>query len=172
MILGVDPGTRRCGYGVVDARAQGLAYVECGVIEMPARAPLSERLAELQNSLREVVEELRPTVMAVEEVFHGIDARAALVLGHARGVVLAVAGARGLPVFAYPPATVKRSVTGAGRAPKSQVASVVRSLLKLRRVPSADAADALAVAICHAHHTTMMRLRAASRLSQAKGVRR
>jgi crossover junction endodeoxyribonuclease RuvC len=169
LILGVDPGTRRCGYGVVDARAKGVTYVECGVIEMPARAPLSERLAELQDSLREVVEELSPEVMAVEEVFHGIDARAALVLGHARGVVLAVAGARGLPVFAYPPATVKRSVTGAGRAAKSQVAFVVSSLLKLRRVPSADAADALAVAICHAHHTTMTRLRAASR---SEGVRR
>ena len=151
-ILGVDPGTRRCGYGVVDGDGARLAYVECGVIEPRARDPLERRLADLAGSLAEVIAELRPEVVAVEDVFHGIDARAALVLGHARGVVLAQAGAASLPVHAYPPATVKKSVTGYGLAVKEQVGQVVRALLGLRRPPRVDAADALAVAICHAHH--------------------
>jgi crossover junction endodeoxyribonuclease RuvC len=152
-ILGVDPGTRRCGYGVIDVTAlRRLGYVECGVIEPPARAPLEQRLAALASELREVIDELSPSEVAVEDVFHGIDARAALTLGHARGVVLAAAGAAGLAVRAYPPATVKRSVTGYGRAAKEQVGRVVQALLALRRAPRVDAADALAVAICHAHH--------------------
>ncbi len=151
-ILGVDPGTRRCGYGVIEADGGRLRYVECGVIEPPARAPLAERLAELASTLAELVTELAPQEVAVEDLFHGIDARAALTLGHARGVALAAAGAAKLPVHAYPPATVKRSVTGHGRAGKTQVGAVVRVLLQLKRVPRADAADALAVAICHAHH--------------------
>lgn len=154
-ILGVDPGTRRCGYGVVDVPEAGairLAYVECGVIEPPARDPLERRLADLAASLAEVIAELRPEAVAVEDVFHGIDARAALTLGHARGVVLAQAGAAGLPVHAYPPATVKKAVTGYGGAGKEQVGGVVRALLGLQNPPRTDAADALAVAICHAHH--------------------
>ena len=154
-ILGVDPGSRLCGYGVVEAPAAPggrLSYVECGVIEMAARAPLAERLADLASSLAEVIAELVPEVVAVEDVFHGIDARAALVLGHARGVVLAQAGAARLLVHAYPPATVKKSVTGYGNADKAQVGGVVKALLGLGRPPIADAADALAVAICHAYH--------------------
>jgi crossover junction endodeoxyribonuclease RuvC len=158
-ILGVDPGTRRCGYGVVDAQGTRLLYLECGVIEPPARAPLAERLAELATEMAAVIAELRPEAVAVEDVFHGVDARAALTLGHARGVVLAAAGAAGLPVSAYPPATVKKSVTGYGRAGKPQIGAVVQALLALRRPPRADAADALAVAICHAHHAPARRLR-------------
>jgi crossover junction endodeoxyribonuclease RuvC len=152
-ILGVDPGTRRCGYGVIEVGAGRLGYLECGVIEPPARAPLERRLSELAGELGALIGELEPEVVAVEDLFHGIDARAALTLGHARGVVLAQAGAARLAVHAYPPATVKRSVTGYGRAAKEQVAKVVQVLLALRRAPRADAADALAVAICHAHHT-------------------
>ncbi len=157
-ILGVDPGTRRCGYGVIDARPGRLAYVECGVIEPPARAPLEERLAELGATLAEVIGELAPSLVAVEDVFHGVDARAALTLGHARGVALAAAGAARLPVIAYAPATVKRSVVGWGRAAKPQVAEVVRALLALKRAPRPDAADALAVAICCAHHQPRARV--------------
>jgi crossover junction endodeoxyribonuclease RuvC len=156
-ILGVDPGTRRCGYGVIELDGGQLAYVECGVIEPPARASLAARLAEIGSGIAEVIAELAPETVAVEEAFHGVDARAALVLGHARGVVLAQAGAAALEVHGYPPATVKRSVTGYGRAGKPQVASVVRSILALRRAPRADAADALAVAICHAQHARRRR---------------
>jgi len=157
-ILGVDPGTRRCGYGVIDFVGGKLAYVECGVIEPPARAPLADRLAELASTLGEVIGELSPELVAVEDLFHGIDARAALTLGHARGVALAQAGAARLPVLAFAPATVKRSVVGWGRAQKTQVVHVVQSLLALQRPPRADAADALAVAICCAHHQTRLRV--------------
>lgn len=163
-ILGIDPGTRRCGYGVVEAVSEGagprLRYVECGVIEPPARDPLERRLADVASSLAEVIAELEPEVVAVEDVFHGVDARAALTLGHARGVALAQAGAAGLAVHAYPPATVKKSVTGYGVAAKAQVGAVVCALLGLRSVPREDASDALAVAICHAHHLTALALRA------------
>jgi crossover junction endodeoxyribonuclease RuvC len=168
-ILGIDPGTRRCGYGVVDSDGARVAYVECGVIEPPPRDPLERRLADLAASLAEVLEELRPQVVAVEDVFHGVDARAALTLGHARGVVLAAAGAAQLPVHAYPPATVKKSVTGYGVATKDQIGAVVRALLKLRSAPRTDAADALAVAICHAHHAVALALKArASRYSAGR----
>ena len=163
-ILGVDPGTRRCGYGVLDVEGMELRYVECGVIEPPAKAPLAARLGELAVSLREVIVELRPGEVAVEEVFHGVDASAALRLGHARGVILAVAGEAGLPVVGYPPAKIKKAVTGRGAAGKPQVAGVVRSLLGLRRTPAPDAADALAAAICHAFHRSL-----AARIGRATG---
>jgi crossover junction endodeoxyribonuclease RuvC len=169
-ILGIDPGTRRCGYGAVDVAGARLVYVECGVIEPPARAPLEQRLGELQAAMAELIGELAPQVVAVEDLFHGIDARAALTLGHARGVVLAAAGVAGLAVHAYPPATVKRSVTGYGRADKPQVGAVVQALLALRRAPRADAADALAVAICHAHHAPAA-ARMAAAAAQARGAR-
>ncbi len=152
-ILGIDPGTRRCGYGAVEWSSGRLHYLECGVIEPPRTAPLAARLAELSQELREVISELAPAVVAVEDLFHGIDARAALTLGHARGVALAAVGLADLAVHAYPPATVKRSVAGYGRAGKEQMAEVVRVLLAMKRRPASDAADALAVAICHAHHT-------------------
>jgi crossover junction endodeoxyribonuclease RuvC len=174
-ILGVDPGSRRCGYGVVEATAEGavrLAYVECGVIEPPARDPLERRLADLATSLAEVIEELRPTAVAVEDVFHGIDARAALVLGHARGVVLAQAGAAGLAVHAYPPATVKKSVTGYGQAGKEQVGGVVKALLRLNAAPRTDAADALAVAICHAHHMRTAEMTATANLAMRQALKK
>jgi crossover junction endodeoxyribonuclease RuvC len=151
-ILGVDPGTRRCGYGVIDAQPGRLTYVECGTIEMDGKQPLAERLAELAGAMRELIDEFRPEAVAVEDIFHGVDARAALTLGHARGVILAAAGASKIPVWPYPPATVKKAVTGRGRAEKAQVGFMMRTLLALRAAPAVDAADALAVAVCHAHN--------------------
>jgi crossover junction endodeoxyribonuclease RuvC len=149
-ILGIDPGTRLLGYAVVDALPR-LRYVECGVVTAPARQPLAARLAEIQRALEEIIAELRPDEVAVEDVFTAHNARSALALGHARGVALAAAGRAGLPVTAYAPAKVKRAVTGRGAAPKEQVALMVRALVGLRMVPRADAADALAVAVAHAH---------------------
>jgi crossover junction endodeoxyribonuclease RuvC len=152
-ILGIDPGSRVTGYAVLVAegdRASRLAYVECGVLAPDPAAPVEQRLGEIARGLAEVIEELRPTVVAVEEIFHHVNARSALVLGQARGVALAAAGAAGLRVHGYPPSVVKQAVTGRGRAAKAQVAQMVRALLGLRRVPRADAADALAVAIAHA----------------------
>jgi crossover junction endodeoxyribonuclease RuvC len=150
-ILGVDPGSRYCGYGVVERAALGrIRYLECGVVEPARGAPLSARLAEIHLGLREVIDELRPTHVAVEGVFHGKNARSALQLGHSRGVALLAAGQSALEVFEYAPATVKRQVAGNGAATKQQVSAMVRQLCALKRAPRLDASDALAVAICHA----------------------
>lgn len=152
-ILGIDPGSRRCGYGVVERLGAGrVRYVECGIVEARATAPLASRLAEIGDGLREVIDELRPQVVAVEGVFHGKNARSALQLGHARGVALLVCGQSELAVSEYAPATVKRTVAGSGRASKEQVLRMVRMLCALEQSPRLDASDALAVAICHAFH--------------------
>jgi crossover junction endodeoxyribonuclease RuvC len=150
-ILGIDPGSRYCGYGVVERVAAGrVRYIECGVLEPRRTGSLPARLAEIAEGLREVFDELRPQAVAVEGVFHGVNARSALQLGHARGVALLLAGERDLTVFEYAPATVKRSVAGSGAATKEQVQSIVRMLCALKTAPRLDASDALAVAICHA----------------------
>jgi crossover junction endodeoxyribonuclease RuvC len=156
IVLGVDPGSRICGYGLVAVGAgRGPAgryrYLECGVLTAPADAPMEMRLGEIARWLTDVVTELRPTAVAVEDVFAKINIRSALALAQARGMVLAVAGMAGLQVFSYPPSVVKKTVTGRGRASKEQVASMVQALTGLRRPPRADAADALAVAITHCH---------------------
>ncbi len=149
-ILGIDPGSRVLGYAVVDAGAR-LGCIECGVLTAPARDPLEKRLAELAAGLEEIIAELAPDEVAVEDVFSARHPRSALSLGHARGVVLAVAGRAGLRVSAYAPARVKLAVTGRGSAPKEQVALMVRALVGMKSLPRADAADALAVAVAHAN---------------------
>jgi crossover junction endodeoxyribonuclease RuvC len=152
-ILGIDPGSRRCGYGVIEPIGHGrVRYVECGVLEVARAGPLPLRLAELHANLREVIAELQPAVVAVEGVFHGANARSALQLGHARGVALAIMGEAALNVFEYAPATIKRAVAGSGRATKRQLLAMVSALCGLRSAPRLDASDALAVAICHAFH--------------------
>ncbi|MGN6105256.1 MAG: crossover junction endodeoxyribonuclease RuvC [Kofleriaceae bacterium] len=151
-ILGIDPGSRVCGYGVidlVDARAGALAYVECGILTAPEERPMEERLGEIAKGLREVIGELSPQVVAMEDVFSHQNPRSALALAQARGMALAVAGLAGLSVASYPPASVKKMVSGSGRAGKDQVARMVQSLIGLRSLPRADATDALAVAITH-----------------------
>ena len=151
-VLGVDPGSRVCGYGVIAIEAaRRYHYVECGVLTAPPRAAAENRLAEIARSLGEVVRELEVSALAVEDVFSMINPRSALALAQARGIVLAVAGMAGLKVYSYAPAMVKKTVTGRGRASKDQVARMVQVLVGLRQVPQADAADALAVAITHAH---------------------
>jgi crossover junction endodeoxyribonuclease RuvC len=151
-VLGVDPGSRVCGYGVIVVDGpRRYRYVECGVLTAPARAPAEIRLGEIARCLRELVAEVAPDALAVEDVFSHLNPRSALALAQARGIVLAVAGMAGLPVFSYAPARVKKAVTGRGRASKDQVARMVRVLVGMRRMPVSDAADALAVAIAHAH---------------------
>jgi crossover junction endodeoxyribonuclease RuvC len=150
-ILGIDPGSLRLGYGVVEriGKAQ-LRYVECGVISAPARLSRSERLVTIGRGLRELVDELRPDEVAMEQAFYGKNVQSTLALGEARGVATFVVTDRGLPVAGYAPALVKRSIVGHGAATKQQIGYLVRALLGLRRVPEPDAADALAIAICHA----------------------
>jgi crossover junction endodeoxyribonuclease RuvC len=150
-VLGIDPGTLRLGYGVVehDGRAT-LRYVECGVITAPARDSRPARLAEIGRGLRELLLELRPNAVAMEEAFYGKNVQSTLALGEARGVAIFVASELGLAISGYAPSMVKQSVVGHGRATKEQIGYLVRALLSLRRTPEPDAADALAIAICHA----------------------
>jgi crossover junction endodeoxyribonuclease RuvC len=152
-ILGIDPGSLRLGYGVIEcvgAGASTVAYVECGVISASPRDARSVRLGEIGRGLRDLIEEVRPDVVAMEEAFFGVNVQSTLALGEARGVALFIASEYGLLVSGYPPATVKKTVVGHGRATKGQVGYLVRALLSLRRTPEPDAADALAIAICHA----------------------
>ena len=150
-ILGVDPGSLRLGYGVVDriGKAQ-LGYVECGVITAPARLSRAERLTAIGRGLRDLVDELGPDEVAMEQAFYGKNVQSTLALGEARGMVTFIVSDRGLPLVGYAPAMVKRSIVGHGAATKQQIGYLVRALLALRRVPEPDAADALAIAICHA----------------------
>ena len=148
-ILGLDPGSRVCGYGVIDDVDGDLRYVECGVLTAPDDRAMEVRLGEIACGLREVIAELAPAVVAVEDVFVQHNARSALALAQARGMALAVIGLAGLRVTSYAPALVKKTVTGSGSAGKEQIARMVQALIGLHRLPRADAADALAVAITH-----------------------
>jgi crossover junction endodeoxyribonuclease RuvC len=150
-VLGIDPGTAVTGYGVVRRGADGaLSLLECGVIRTDAGAPLPERLRDIHLGVLEVIDRTRPDAMAVEGVFYAKNARTSVVLGHARGAVLLAAALRDLTVAEYPPAEVKSAVVGAGRATKDQVGLMVQRLLKLRDVPRPhDAADGIAIALCH-----------------------
>jgi len=148
-ILGLDPGSRVCGYGVIEQVGADLRYIECGLLTAPEDNPMEHRLGEIARGLREVIEELRPEVCAVEDVFVQHNPRSALALAQARGMALAVIGLAGLTVASYPPATVKKAVSGSGRAEKAQIARMVQILIGLGSLPRADATDALAVAITH-----------------------
>ncbi len=152
-VLGVDPGTSVTGYGVIEAGngAPGMGrLIECGVIAVARRSPLAHRLAELHAGITELIERHRPHTLALENVFYHKNVRTTLVLGHARGVVLLAAEQAGLAIAEYPPATVKKTVAGAGAARKGQVAAMVARLLRLKRPPSPDdAADGVAVALTH-----------------------
>ncbi len=158
-ILGLDPGSRVCGYGVIDERGGDLAYVECGLLTAPEDRPMEARLGELARGLREVIAELAPEIVAVEDVFSHQNPRSAIALAQARGMVLAVVGLCGLAVASYAPALVKKAVSGSGRADKSQIARMVQALIGLRSLPRADATDALAVAITHGRRLRPMAVR-------------
>ena len=149
-VLGIDPGLTRCGYGAVRRDGGALRAVAAGVLSTPATATIPARLAELQAGLRALLRELRPDAVAVERVFFQSNVRTAMSVGQASGVVLAEAQSAGCDVVEYTPTQVKSAVTGSGTAGKEQVQRMVQSLLALPAPPRpADAADALALAICH-----------------------
>src|SRR2546430_1912238 len=157
-VLGLDPGLRHTGWGVIDVAGNRLSQVADGVVHAPVDLPLSERLVALFRQLSEVLERFRPDEAAVEESFVNMNAASTLKLGVARGVVLLVPAERGVPVAEYSANLVKKSVVGAGHAEKAQVQMMVRRLLPGCAIVEADAADALAVAICHAQHAAARRL--------------
>jgi crossover junction endodeoxyribonuclease RuvC len=152
-VLGIDPGLANTGYGVVctDGRA-GLAALDGGVIETPSRLPIERRLADIHEAVAELLVRHEPDAVALEELYFGQNARTAFAVGQARGAVLLTAGLHGVPCSGYTPQQVKGAVCGSGRAEKDQVARMVMALLGLAEPPRPDhAADALAVAICHAN---------------------
>lgn len=158
-ILGIDPGSRFCGWGVIEETrdANTLRHVDCGLIAPLAKMSLPERLGVLYEGMREKIATYSPDEVGVESLFFAMNARSALVLGHARGVAILAAVRAGLPVFEYSPSQIKQAVCGYGRAEKAQVARMVMAILNLPEVAQSDAADALACAICHCNSYRMQR---------------
>jgi crossover junction endodeoxyribonuclease RuvC len=151
VIIGIDPGSRVTGYGLVEKRGSGIVYIGSGAIRVRAKDPMPARLAEIKRGLDEVIREFRPAEMAIEDVFVAKNPKSALKLGQARGVAILAGAEAGLEIFEYAPREVKGSVTGAGSAHKSQVGAMIVRLLRPDHEPSCeDETDALAVAFCHA----------------------
>jgi len=151
-ILGVDPGLRRTGWGVIAMQGNALSFVAAGTVRAPLDGELASRLVALHDGLAEIVAAHRPDEAAVEQTFVNRDASATLKLGQARGIALLVPARAGLAVAEYAPNAIKKTVVGAGHAEKAQIRAMVRVLLPRADFDSDDAADALAIAICHAHH--------------------
>jgi len=154
--LGIDPGSRATGYGIIDRIGSDLGFVVCGTIRTENGSSINARLLMIYDGLHGVIERYVPDVAAVEDVFLSHNPRSALKLGHARGVAVLAAMKCGLQVHDYSPRVVKQAVAGYGQADKYQVQHMVRALLELSSAPSCDAADALAVAICHANHAVLL----------------
>lgn len=150
-ILGVDPGLRRTGFGVIDAQGPRLQYVTSGTIVVPSDQPLAQRLQVIFDNLRQVIHDTQPSLATVEIVFMNTNPQSTLLLGQARGAALCALAGSGLDVHEYTALQIKKSVVGHGKAAKQQVQAMVQRLLKLNGLPGTDAADALACAICHAH---------------------
>lgn len=150
-ILGIDPGLRRTGFGVIDVHGPSLQYVTSGVIVVPTDEPLAQRLKVILDNIRQIVRETSPTVSALEKVFVNTNPTSTLLLGQARGAAMCALADHGLLVHEYTALQIKKSVVGNGHAAKEQVQAMVQHLLRLNGLPAADSADALACAICHAH---------------------
>jgi crossover junction endodeoxyribonuclease RuvC len=166
-IVGIDPGSERTGYGCVETDGRRHRLVTCGAITAAAADAFPARLARIHRELVALFAKTRPDCVAVESVFHAVNARSALKLGHARGVALLAAVETGCTIVEYTPAEVKRAVVGYGRADKRQVQQMIKLLLGLAQPPSPyDAADALAVAICHLHSTHIAGIR-----NQGSGIK-
>jgi crossover junction endodeoxyribonuclease RuvC len=156
IVLGIDPGTANTGFGVVARRRGRVVALDGGVIETPAGQPLERRLATIHARLRELIAEHRPEALAIEDLYFGANARSAMAVGQARGVVLLAAGQDAIPCSSYTPQQIKNAVCGSGRADKLQVQQMVQRLLSLTELPRPDhAADALAVAICHTNRAPL-----------------
>lgn len=151
IVLGIDPGSRHFGWGLVERLGTRVRHLAHGVIDTDTKAPFAERLCTIEEGLVEVLAEVEPDSAAVEAMFFGRDASAAAKLGHARGVALLVLARAGLTIAEYEPSRVKRAIVGNGRADKRQVTMVVTNILRLESPPREDAADALAIAMVHAN---------------------
>lgn len=159
-IIGIDPGLRRTGWGVIDHDGVRLGFVACGSVESDQAESLGVRLRQLFDGLSQVLARLEPMEAAIEQTFVNRDAGATLKLGQARGIAMLVPALLGLPIAEYAPNAVKKTVVGAGHAGKDQIRAMVTHLLPRASFDSSDAADALAIAITHAHGRTFARLEA------------
>lgn len=162
-IIGIDPGLRRTGWGIIEADGVRLAYVASGHVVSDAEATLADRLREIYLGLAAVIAEFEPAEAAVEETFVNENARSTLKLGQARGMALLAPAMKGLRVAEYTPNLIKKTVVGAGHAEKKQIQVMIGFLLPKARFESADEADALAIAVCHANHRWSLAARAAAR---------
>jgi crossover junction endodeoxyribonuclease RuvC len=152
-VLGIDPGSETTGWGIVEGDSHRYRLVEYGTIKAPARERFSARLLKIDEGMKAIIERLKPEACAVEEAFFAVNVKTALKLGHARGVILLAAERAHLEIYEYSPRLIKQTVVGYGNAEKHQVQEMVRVLLSLTSIPEPhDAADALAVSICHLHH--------------------
>lgn len=161
-ILGIDPGVAIVGFGVVDSEGGTQQMVQYGAINTPANQPLAARLVQIEQDLTELLEQFKPDEVAIEELFFSKNITTGIAVAHARGVILATVEKAGVPIYEYTPMQVKQAVVGYGLAEKNQVMDMTKRLLKLRSVPKPDdAADALAIAICHARSATSLLRRVA-----------
>jgi len=173
VVLGLDPGTRHFGWGVVERRGTRLIHIAHGIAHTDEKTSIATRLVSIEVALVEVLRAHAPDEASVEALFFAKDAQAAAKLGHARGVALLVCARAGLEVFEYPPARVKLAVVGSGRADKAQVAQMIRVVLGLAALPPADAADALALAVTHLQHAPLLSAAAtAVRAAVPSGMKR
>ncbi len=154
-ILGIDPGLRKTGFGIIDVNGQQLQYVASGTIVVPTEQPLAARLKVILEHIREIAALHNPTHSAVEQVFVNANPHSTLLLGQARGAALCALADSGLDVHEYTALQIKKTVAGKGHAAKEQIQLMVQHLLRLNGTPAPDAADALACAICHAHHAPL-----------------
>ncbi|MBN2282306.1 MAG: crossover junction endodeoxyribonuclease RuvC [Deltaproteobacteria bacterium] len=150
-VLGIDPGTKVTGYGAVEKNRDGISSILYGEIKIGRGESCSASLQGIYDGLCRVVDDVRPDAIAIEDIFYGKNIKSLIKQGQARGVAILIAPMRGIPIYEYTPLEIKKAVVGYGRAEKSQVQFMVRAILNLTELPPADAADALAVAICHAH---------------------
>lgn len=161
-IIGIDPGLRNLGWGIVEQQGSRLSFIACGTVHSDGKLSLADRLRQLHEGLADIIHQHMPAEAAVEETFVNRDAQSTLKLGQARGIALVVPALAGLPVAEYAANLIKKTVVGAGHAEKQQVAMMIRILLPKADAKSADAADALAVAICHAQHRGIKTIEIAS----------
>ena len=161
-ILGIDPGVAIVGFGVVDSEGGTQRMVQYGAINTPANTPLAARLVQIEQDLMELLQQFKPDEVAIEELFFSKNITTGIAVAHARGVILATVEKAGIPLYEYTPMQVKQAVVGYGLAEKNQVMDMTKRLLKLRSAPKPDdAADALAIAICHARSATSLLRRVA-----------
>ncbi|MBW0454561.1 MAG: crossover junction endodeoxyribonuclease RuvC [Candidatus Kinetoplastibacterium crithidii] len=154
-ILGIDPGLRKTGFGVIDKHATNISYITSGTILVPPVMPMSERLKVIFDNLKQVIDETKPDVASIEIIFMNTNPATTLLLGQARGAAFCSVASNSIPIYEYTALQIKKAVVGTGRAAKRQMQTMVQHLLSLNGMPASDSADALACAICHAHVSSL-----------------